>query len=83
LEDGLLDIAVYPDFNKAELLSYFAKKTNEGSAPPGSTLPGAPVAGPQFPISGLLYFLHGSRFPPATINLMLDDTDNVLHLWQH
>ena len=30
-EDGLLDIAVYPDFNKAELISYFAKTTNEGS----------------------------------------------------
>ncbi len=30
MEDGLLDIATYPDFNKAELLSYFAKTANEG-----------------------------------------------------
>jgi diacylglycerol kinase (ATP) len=30
-EDGLLDIAVYPDFTKAELLAYFAKTTNEGN----------------------------------------------------
>ena len=35
MEDGLLDIAVYPDFNKAELLSYFVKTTNEGSTPDG------------------------------------------------
>src|SRR5215211_6553808 len=29
MEDGLLDIAVYPDFSKAELLAYFAKSANE------------------------------------------------------
>jgi diacylglycerol kinase (ATP) len=29
LEDGLLDIAVYPDFSKAELLSYFARTADE------------------------------------------------------
>jgi len=28
-EDGLLDIAVYPNFSKAELLAYFAKTANE------------------------------------------------------
>ncbi len=30
MEDGLLDIAVYPGFSKAELLSYFAKTVQEG-----------------------------------------------------
>ena len=35
MEDGLLDIAVYPDFSKAELLSYFAKTAHEGSTPDG------------------------------------------------
>jgi diacylglycerol kinase (ATP) len=30
MEDGLLDIAVYPGFSKAELLSYFAKSAHEG-----------------------------------------------------
>jgi diacylglycerol kinase (ATP) len=35
LDDGLLDIAVYPDFSKAELLSYFAKTAHEGSTPDG------------------------------------------------
>ena len=30
MEDGLLDIAVYPGFSKAELLSYFAKTAHEG-----------------------------------------------------
>ena len=35
MEDGLLDVAVYPDFSKAELLSYFAMTTHEGSAPDG------------------------------------------------
>ena len=28
-EDGLLDIAVYPNFSKAELLAYFAKSAHE------------------------------------------------------
>ncbi len=36
MEDGLLDIAVYPDFSKAELLSYFAKTAHEGSTPDGT-----------------------------------------------
>jgi diacylglycerol kinase (ATP) len=31
-EDGLLDVAVYPDFSKAELLNYFLKTTNEGTS---------------------------------------------------
>ncbi|HEX7555293.1 MAG TPA: diacylglycerol kinase family protein [Leptolinea sp.] len=35
LDDGLLDIAVYPDFSKAELLSYFLKSANEASTPDG------------------------------------------------
>lgn len=30
MEDGLLDIAVYPGFGKGELLSYFAKTAQEG-----------------------------------------------------
>jgi YegS/Rv2252/BmrU family lipid kinase len=30
MEDGLLDISVYPDFSKAELLAYYAKVMNEG-----------------------------------------------------
>ena len=29
MEDGLLDIAVYPNFSKAELLAYFAKTAHE------------------------------------------------------
>jgi diacylglycerol kinase (ATP) len=29
MEDGLLDIAVYPDFTKAELLAYFAKSAQQ------------------------------------------------------
>src|SRR5690349_1263921 len=29
MEDGLLDIAVYPNFSKAELLAYFAKSAHE------------------------------------------------------
>lgn len=33
MEDGLLDIAVYPGFSKAELLSYFLKTAHEGSTP--------------------------------------------------
>jgi diacylglycerol kinase (ATP) len=35
MDDGLLDIAVYPGFSKAELLSYFAKTAQEGSTPDG------------------------------------------------
>lgn len=35
LDDGLLDIAVYPGFSKAELLSYFAMTANERSIPDG------------------------------------------------
>lgn len=30
LEDGLLDISVYPDFSKAELIRYYAEVMNEG-----------------------------------------------------
>jgi YegS/Rv2252/BmrU family lipid kinase len=30
MDDGLLDVAVYPDYSKAELLAYFAKTANEG-----------------------------------------------------
>jgi diacylglycerol kinase family enzyme len=30
LEDGLLDVSIYPNFNKAELLTYYAKIMNEG-----------------------------------------------------
>ena len=33
MDDGLLDIAVYPNFSKAELLSYFAKSAHESSTP--------------------------------------------------
>ena len=36
MEDGLLDIAVYPDFSKADLLAYFAKTSHEGSVPDGT-----------------------------------------------
>ena len=35
LEDGLLDIAVYPGFTKAELLSYFVNSANVNSTPDG------------------------------------------------
>jgi diacylglycerol kinase family enzyme len=35
LEDGLLDIAVYPDFSKAELISYFARTAEESLIPDG------------------------------------------------
>ena len=35
MEDGLLDIAVYPDFSKAELLAYFAKSANKRLTPDG------------------------------------------------
>jgi len=34
-EDGLLDIAVYPNFTKAELLAYFAKTAEQREAPDG------------------------------------------------
>jgi YegS/Rv2252/BmrU family lipid kinase len=36
MEDGLLDIAVYPDFSKADLLAYFAKTAHEGATPDGT-----------------------------------------------
>ncbi|MBC7878566.1 MAG: diacylglycerol kinase family lipid kinase [Anaerolineales bacterium] len=36
LDDGLLDIAVYPNFNKADLLAYFARTANEGVVPDGN-----------------------------------------------
>jgi diacylglycerol kinase (ATP) len=35
MEDGLLDISVYPDFSKTELLGYFARTANEVSIPDG------------------------------------------------
>ena len=35
MDDGMLDIAVYPDFSKAELLAYFAKSANERETPDG------------------------------------------------
>jgi diacylglycerol kinase (ATP) len=35
MEDGLLDIAVYPGFSKAELINYFFRSANEGSLPDG------------------------------------------------
>src|ERR1041384_3061323 len=35
MEDGLLDVAVYPGFSKAELLAYFAKTVHERSADDG------------------------------------------------
>ena len=33
MEDGLLYIAVYPNFSKAQLLAYFARTAHEGSTP--------------------------------------------------
>jgi diacylglycerol kinase (ATP) len=36
LEDGLLDITVYPGFSKAQVLGYFARTANERSIPDGS-----------------------------------------------
>ena len=36
MEDGLLDIAVYPDFSKVGLLNYFAQTAHEGSTPDGT-----------------------------------------------
>jgi diacylglycerol kinase (ATP) len=35
MEDGLLDISVYPGFSKAELLNYFVKTAHEGTTPDG------------------------------------------------
>ena len=36
MEDGMLDVAVYPDMNKAELAAYFAKTANEGTPRDGA-----------------------------------------------
>ncbi len=36
LEDGLLDIAVYPGSSKADVLAYFARTAHEGSTPDGT-----------------------------------------------
>jgi YegS/Rv2252/BmrU family lipid kinase len=36
LEDGLLDIAVYPNFSKTDLLAYFARTANEGLVADGN-----------------------------------------------
>jgi diacylglycerol kinase (ATP) len=36
LDDGLLDIAVYPGFNKAQLLAYFAGTANQRVLPDGN-----------------------------------------------
>jgi diacylglycerol kinase (ATP) len=36
MEDGLLDIAVYPGFSKAELLSYFVRSAHEATTSDGS-----------------------------------------------
>jgi diacylglycerol kinase (ATP) len=35
MDDGLLDIAVYPGFSKAQLLGYFVRSANEASTPDG------------------------------------------------
>jgi diacylglycerol kinase (ATP) len=35
MEDGLLDISVYPDFSKAEVLAYFARTAKENDIPDG------------------------------------------------
>lgn len=35
LEDGILDISVFPDFSKTEVLSYFARTSKEGLIPDG------------------------------------------------
>ena len=35
MEDGLLDVSVYPNFSKAELLAYFAKLMNESNTDDG------------------------------------------------
>jgi diacylglycerol kinase family enzyme len=31
MDDGLLDVAVYPNFSKAELVAYFAKSAHENA----------------------------------------------------
>jgi diacylglycerol kinase (ATP) len=36
MEDGLLDIAVYPNSSKADLLAYFAETAHENSVPDGT-----------------------------------------------
>jgi diacylglycerol kinase family enzyme len=36
MDDGLLDIAVYPGFSKGKLLSYFAQTAHEHQVPDGS-----------------------------------------------
>ena len=36
MDDGLLDVAVYPGFNKAELIAYVAQTAHEGIAPDGT-----------------------------------------------
>jgi diacylglycerol kinase (ATP) len=36
LQDGLLDISLYPSFNKADLLAYYAKVMNEGTSQDGN-----------------------------------------------
>ena len=36
MEDGLLDIAVYPGFSKAQVLDYFARTANQDSVPDGT-----------------------------------------------
>jgi YegS/Rv2252/BmrU family lipid kinase len=35
LDDGLLDISVFPDYSKAEVLNYFRETAKEGSIPDG------------------------------------------------
>jgi len=35
MQDGLFDISVFPDFSKAEVLSYFARTAKEGLIPDG------------------------------------------------
>ncbi len=35
MDDGLLDISVYPNFSKAEVLSYFARTVRENDVPDG------------------------------------------------
>jgi YegS/Rv2252/BmrU family lipid kinase len=36
MDDGLLDVAVYPGFNNAGLVSYFAQTANQGTIPDGT-----------------------------------------------
>jgi diacylglycerol kinase (ATP) len=36
MDDGLLDISIYPDFTKSELTAYFGKVMNQGHATDGS-----------------------------------------------